>query len=361
MACPWANCQHPVHEEEAVDQKFPWANRRRYLTHEERTIDPKDVFPMDAFNQPAPPRSQETSAKDHSFNSTRSSQDPPHRAFMGPHTFYKPSYEHEDYPPATGLKGVVIYCDAAKESKESGRYAAIEIASVESQLHVNDTPFDIPTRIGLPIWIRYLHDDPYINGINEAATCLHLIGDINNFDQFGSPSKKWRGSAVVAREDGVALLPQHLKAMVSFCKYVFRKALGRLGEGAGLSKDAAVRTRQLKTFQQLASSRGFLIFWKYYASERTTMDAAWRHLPSPYTSYKDELIDGEHYTEWDTSTIRQGCETKPADKTIIREKSTANSGDRGITSTIRQSRTDATAPRRSGRVARPSVRFVDEL
>ena len=269
---------------------------------EEITKTPKHIF-----DQLTLPQIQETSHNGDPRNSTKSGQDSSHRTITGRSGLFRLGCEPTHYPPSTLLNCTVTYCDRALEEGETERFAATEISRMESTFHTDDDPFFIPSQIGLPIWMRYLHDDPNIDSANSAATCLHLIGDLND-EGFGSPSKMWLGSAVVARKDGKTLLPQHLNAMVSFCEYVFQKAIGPEAGSVGLSEDAEVRAWQKTTFQKLASKQGFLDFYKKYSSDMGIRYWWWRGIPSPYD---DELLGGERRADQDRTTSKLERKSEP--------------------------------------------------
>ncbi|KAL6717267.1 hypothetical protein ACLMJK_005182 [Lecanora helva] len=191
--------------------------------------------------------------------------------------------------PVTYIKGVIIHSDGVLSKETPHRFAPIIVSSIDFIFHTNDTPCSIPSLIGLPIWMRYDHHDPATDTFNPFATWLHIIGATDS-ESFGFVKKMWHGSAVVVRTDGKSLLPGHLEVLVSFCKDLFQKVLGDDLGSVGLSEDAGVREKQVKTFHKLASPRTFLHYFMSYCSKRAVADQLWRDLPLPYDQeYLDSM------------------------------------------------------------------------
>jgi len=189
-------------------------------------------------------------------------------------------------------KGVVIYSPAARNMLNLPMYASVEASPFESDFHVGEPPFDIPTMVGIPIYTRNFNfyslwddskpdPDQFSDSANPTAQYLNINGNLHD-PAFGVPTIP-TGNIYVFRTDGINLLPQHLEALIEFCPMLLDQVFLINGR-RGLATDPIVRERQKKLFRDQATREGFLFFfWKFRAAKlRNGGGPVWKDLPSPY-------------------------------------------------------------------------------
>ena len=192
--------------------------------------------------------------------------------------------ENENSPPLTTMGAAIIYCDGAMDQGKPARFASTVISPLEMAFLGTDQPCDIPTLIGLPIWMRPYHHDPTIDRTNVIATWLHVLGDIEDEEGFGLAARTWQDSALVVRMDGKTLLPQHLEVLSFFCRHVFEQVIGEGFGEVGLSDDKETREIQVRNFKKIVTQSGFMAYYQNYCATKSAVDIRWRNLPSPFDS-----------------------------------------------------------------------------
>lgn len=189
-------------------------------------------------------------------------------------------------------KGVVIYSPAARTMLNLSVYASVEASHFESDFHVGEPPFDIPTMVGLPIYTRNFNfyslwdnsnpdPDQFSDSANPTAQYLNINGNLDD-PAFGVPTIP-TGNIYVFRTDGINLLPQHLEALIEFCPMLLDQVFLINGR-RGLATDPIIRERQKQLFRDQATREGFLFFfWRFRAAKlRNGGGPVWKDLPSPY-------------------------------------------------------------------------------
>ena len=186
------------------------------------------------------------------------------------------------YPYAVGNmpQGVVILCPAAMVELGFSQYLGFEDNPSGGMFQDQDTSYDIPTKVGLPLSVR--HNDPvfemdnkigtyqFADSKNMVAKWLSVKVDFNN--ENSGRKQIFNGNVFVLRKDGGHLLPQHLEALVEFC--------------IGFHKEILERANNLKEQEKLYARQtrpaAFQSFFDRYRKKNYADDLVWAQLPSPY-------------------------------------------------------------------------------
>ena len=179
------------------------------------------------------------------------------------------------------------------------------MSSLEAQFHVNDPCLDIPTLVGLPLWMRQHswtgpHGDelkPASDIENEIARQLCVSANAESHNFLTAPSLK--GDRLVARRDGKDLWTQHLVCLGAFCDAVVREFL--LQQSENLSKEngeSSLKRSERNArgvvemgprekgvrFRSLATRAEFQKYWERWCRRKfgTTGKEAWRVMKGPY-------------------------------------------------------------------------------
>ncbi|CAD6582115.1 MAG: hypothetical protein ASARMPREDX12_000760 [Alectoria sarmentosa] len=190
-------------------------------------------------------------------------------------------------------------------SLSSEGFTGAKISSLEAQFHVNDPCLDIPTLVGLPLWMRqHSWAGPHLDELKPASDteneiarqlCVNATAESRNF--LTAPSLK--GDRLVARRDGKDLWTQHLVCLGAFCDAVVREFL--LQQSESLSKEngeSGLRRSDRNArgevemgpierglrFRSLATRAEFQKYWERWCRRKfgTTGKEAWRGMKGPY-------------------------------------------------------------------------------
>ncbi|KAF6240880.1 hypothetical protein HO173_000672 [Letharia columbiana] len=207
------------------------------------------------------------------------------------------------YPKET--KAVIIRCDSEAYPSEGRRvYQTTTISSFETQFHLNDEPLDIPTLVGLPLWMRQhpwtgARGDELKPGReseieNPLARPLCRNGRPES-SRFGAPPSL-KGDKLVARLDGKDLLVQHLVCLGAFCNLVVarfsktevgrgtgeggvrRSERGATGEAEECARERGVRFRGMANRE---SFRSYWVWWRRQKFDESGLEE-WLRMRGPY-------------------------------------------------------------------------------
>lgn len=189
-------------------------------------------------------------------------------------------------------------------SHTSEGFSPSKVSSLEAQFHINDPSLDIPTLVGLPLWMRRHcwtgpHGDqrrPANDTENDAARALCVSGDAESGNFLTTPSL--RGDWLFARKDGRDLLSYHLVCLKGFCDAVVKEFCRR--EAAKEKKEEEGNPRRSKRtaeaearavtremgmrFRRLASREEFRRYWARWCGRKLAVTgmAEYSMLRDPY-------------------------------------------------------------------------------
>ena len=188
------------------------------------------------------------------------------------------------HPTPIETMGVVVHCS----DKDVPEYASKRVPSYEHVSHIKDSPFYIPTKIGLPLWLRF-HPPQLSDSDNKrqniwAEILTVRISTVDLYDNAKNQNRPaiWtdplEGSKLVMRKDKFNLIPQHLEVICEFCM----QTADRTDAPSGKGNDDRDKSVQKEWFEQAATRDKFEVFYRRYRAKRAKKDRKWRNLPSPY-------------------------------------------------------------------------------
>ena len=127
---------------------------------------------------------------------------------------------------ARAAQGVLINCDDAMIMESLPRLMPHDVSAFDRIFFSKQECIDIPSKLGLRIWMRRHDYTRYGQSENVLATQLDVSGACG--PEWGKALIR-RGSWVVARKDGFDLMPQHIEVLVAFCEELF-KTIARISD-----------------------------------------------------------------------------------------------------------------------------------
>ena len=194
---------------------------------------------------------------------------------------------------------------------------------------------DLPAVAGIPLYIHQ-YDKKFYNGRlgNMLAENLLGCGNITS-KQWGEIPSCWKGktnAALVARQDGKDLLPQHVEALCAWCQNCFQALFSDPVRIEGITTEESEGQEGRKRLFERAARHNFEKYWRTFCEQRAVIDESWKDISSPYqientgaiTSTAAERPEDESYV---TLQDRAYTMVKNEASTVVNDETKATSKD----------------------------------
>ena len=143
---------------------------------------------------------------------------------------------------------------------------------------------DLPAMAGLALYI-HRYDIKFYPGELENKLVKKIIccGDITSkeWGQTPSPWKGNRNAALVARQDGKDLLPQHVEALCAWCPTYLEEVRSMDAVKKATTEESEGLENCQRMIQQ-AARESFEKYWMVFSEKKALIDENWKNIASPY-------------------------------------------------------------------------------
>ena len=143
---------------------------------------------------------------------------------------------------------------------------------------------DLPAMAGIALYI-HRYDIKFYPGEfeNKLASKITRCGDITS-KEWGQTRWPWKGvrnAALIVRQDGKDLLPQHVEALCAWCQNYLEKVISSDAVKDANTEESGGHENAKRVIEQ-AARESFENHWMSFSEKKAFIDENWKNVPSPY-------------------------------------------------------------------------------